>query len=244
MNKEILLIKFSELKLIVNDINCFDITGILKLLWINIEDFDNKMGLLKKKLQLNNHILDNNIIVKDNTLYLSSYAAYCFIDKIHKNLFENISVYKNTKSYFYTKDFDWWANDKKNIDKEVEDLKNIKYLNPKEIWDCKIGINIWWESDWKWKHMRPVLILQKVWTSFLVLPLTKHWKRETDINWKFYHKLDWYFDMDSFAMLSQLKTIDKKRCIKHMKTISDEDYNTIIDKVKKLYFPISSEDIQ
>jgi hypothetical protein len=38
-------------------------------------------------------------------------------------------------------------------------------------------------------------------------------------------------------MLSQLKTIDKRRCIKNLKTISEEDFNNIVSLTKELYFP-------
>ncbi len=244
MNKEELIVKISEFKLENNKINYFNIIEILKLLWVNISDFGSRLEKLKKNLQLNNHILNTDILEKDEKIYLSNYATYFFIDKIDKKFFSDISIYKYSKSYFYAKDFDWWANDKKIVDNILEEGKNIKYLNPKEIWDCKLWVNIWWEADWKWKHMRPVLILQRVWLSFLVLPLTKHWKREKERSWKFYYELKWYFDIDSFVMLSQLKTIDKKRCIKHIETINNDDYNNIIEKVKKLYFPVSNQDIQ
>ena len=55
--------------------------------------------------------------------------------------------------------FDEWNNDKKVIHKE--ELPEF-FVNEREIWYTKLGINIGNESNGKKEFRRPVLVLRKV----------------------------------------------------------------------------------
>lgn len=245
MTKTEIITFFDTLKKEINGKSCYDFNSLLYFFEIDFEEIKENIETLKSNLEVNNHDINQNIIIENEKYILSKYAIYSFLDKIDKNLFKNMVLYTTAKFYFYTKDFDWWSSDKKIID----DIVNGKFLNIREIWDCKLWVNIWWEANGKWKHMRPVLILKQVWSNFLVIPLTKHGKKETEDYWNFYYDLSHYFNNDSFAMLTQIRTIDKKRCVKLIKTkqwektISEEDYNIIIEKIKNLYFSNNNKEI-
>jgi mRNA-degrading endonuclease toxin of MazEF toxin-antitoxin module len=94
--------------------------------------------------------------------------------------------------------------------------------------------NIWFESNWKWHNFkRPVLILKRIWTMFLIVSMTTKWIWKEN---KFYYKLNnKYFNKISFITLSQFKTIDKKRFIDKIWKINEEDFLEIKNKIKKLF---------
>lgn len=241
MNRNDLHIKFTESILVNNDTNFYCIRIILESLSIKLNNFDNKYENLKIHLEINSNGIDYHIIEEDVEIYCSKYAMYCFIERLEKEIFPSVDICKYVKSYFYTKDFDGWNTNKKVIDWYTFEQERHKFINPREVWDCKLWINVWSEANWKWKYMRPVLVISRVWSSFLVLPLTKHWKKEWERYSEFYYELKNYFNKDSFVMLSQLKTIDKRRCIKNLKTINEEDFNNIVSLTKELYFPSTEE---
>jgi hypothetical protein len=118
------------------------------------------------------------------------------------------------------------------LKKEIElNQKNI-FPKHKEIWYISMWKNIWFESNWKWKDFkRPILVLKRIWTIFLVVSMTTKWKDN-----KFYHKLDEkYFKKESFVTLSQFKTIDKKRFIEKIWKLDDVDFLKIKNEIKKLF---------
>ena len=110
--------------------------------------------------------------------------------------------------------------------------KSIIYAKHKEIWYVSLWKNIWYESNWKWQDFkRPVLILKRFWTMFLVVSMTTKWK----IN-NFYYKLNNnYFNKNSYIVLSQIKTIDSRRFIEKIWKISTNDFLDIKNKIKKLF---------
>ncbi len=124
--------------------------------------------------------------------------------------------------------FDNWNTFKKELN------KSEKYFYPKhrQIWYISIWKNIWFESNWKWEDFkRPVLILKRIWTMFLVVSMTTKWK-----NNHFYYSLDEkYFNKASFITLSQFKTVDKKRFIEKIWKINESDFVEIKNRIKKLF---------
>ena len=124
--------------------------------------------------------------------------------------------------------FNQW-NEKK---KKISIHEKIVYPKHREIWYVSIWKNIWFESNWKWVDFkRPVLILKRIWTMFLVVSMTTKWK-----NNGFYYKIDdRYFNKSSFITLSQFKTIDKKRFIEKIWRIKEEEFDIIKNKIKKLF---------
>lgn len=119
-----------------------------------------------------------------------------------------------------TEIFDKW-NERK---KEIETYNKITYPKHREIWYIFIWKNIWFESNWKWiDFKRPVLILNRIWTMFLIASMTTKWKCN-----KFYHKIDEkYFEKESFITLSQFKTIDKKRFIEKIWRIDEVEFGEL-----------------
>ena len=126
------------------------------------------------------------------------------------------------------KKFDNWNIKKKEINSSIK----ITYPKHREVWYISIWKNIWFESYWKWDDFkRPVLVLARIWTMFLVASMTTKGK-----NNKFYYKLKKdTFDIDSFITLSQFKTIDKKRFIEKMWKVNLQDFEEIKKRIKHLF---------
>lgn len=98
------------------------------------------------------------------------------------------------------------------------------FVNQKEIRYAKLWVNIGNETDGKKSFERPVLILAKVWSLFRVLPMTTKGK----ITSNFYHKIISHnFGKSSFVILSQIRTIDKKRLLYPIWSIHDSEFQTI-----------------
>jgi len=124
--------------------------------------------------------------------------------------------------------FDNWNTLKKKINFE----KKEKYPKHKEIWYINIWKNIWFEADWKWNDFkRPFLILKQIWILYLVVAMTTIEKKN-----KYYYKLDKkYFNKNSFIVLSQFRTIDKKRFVEKIWKLDLEDFEEIKEIVKSLF---------
>lgn len=124
--------------------------------------------------------------------------------------------------------------DLRNIDKKKIDSNDIGeklFINPREIRYTKMGINIWYEENWKQEFRRPVLVLKKVWNLFFTVALTSKGKDKH----KFYHKLitahfnknNLKHQENSYCILSQIKVMDKKRFTESMWYLSENEFLTI-----------------
>ncbi len=129
--------------------------------------------------------------------------------------------------------FDEWNKEKKLlITKEQESF----YVNEREIWYIKLGVNIWNESNGKKDFRRPVLVIKKVWSMFFVVPLTTKGKES-----KFYHTIDaatyisaHHIPEVSRVQLSQVRVVDKKRFIHLLWEVSIDDFQVIKKKLHDL----------
>lgn len=133
------------------------------------------------------------------------------------------------------KKFDEWNDNKKEIHKkEYEDF----YVNVREIWFTKMWINVWFEENWKSEFLRPVLVLKKVWNLFFTVALTSQGKE----NNYFYYKFNEIFlknpkyKNSSYAILSQVKVMDKKRFFENVWNISEKDFSEIKKRLKQILF--------
>lgn len=179
----------------------------------------------------------SHFIPKEDDFELSQYACYLVVEKLS---IEDIDFHKQLKNYFYTKDFSWWNIEKQRVDSWLYEPKGWpRWAKEREIWNTKRGINIWSETDGKGKYLRPVLVLKIIGHLCLVVPLTSKGKEWDHPASHLYHKLKSVtFDTcDSFVMLNQIKVIDKKRCIKNMKTVEKEEFVLIKNLLKNMYFP-------
>ena len=109
-----------------------------------------------------------------------------------------------------------------------------KYPKPWEIWYLNVWLNIWSESSWKGIFFkRPVLIIKKLWNLFLTISMTTKWKN----NNKFYYKIDdCYFEKESYLILSQAKSVDKKRFILKIWELTHKDFYKIKKELKSFWF--------
>lgn len=105
--------------------------------------------------------------------------------------------------------FDEWNEEKKKI--QEKDTHEV-YINPRDIWYVKMGINIGNETNGKGEFVRPVLVLKRVGNLIFVAPLTTKGK---DSN--FYHILSTvkYLDTQYSRDMSRVELWDiKKKLIK------------------------------
>lgn len=104
--------------------------------------------------------------------------------------------YMKTKSHFLARWYMWYR---------LHSKKEHIFFHPWEIRYAHIGCNIGNEVDGKAKFLRPIFILQRVWSMIRCLALTSK-----DKEWKFYYKLsEW-----SSVILSDIRSIDSKRLLK------------------------------
>jgi len=107
------------------------------------------------------------------------------------------------------------------------------FVHKREIWIAHLWINIGYEQNGtsKWFE-RPVLVLKRFGDVFIVLPLTTKWKEQ-----RYYHTLDQkYFWHISRIILTQIRTIDRKRFVKKIGKVKRIDFNEIIKKLQTLLF--------
>ncbi len=156
-----------------------------------------------------------------------------FIEKLHK-LFYNLFVWNDKKYTMINEIFDNRNEQKKSIHRyEREDF----YINEREIWYIKLWINVGYEQNGKKEFRRPVVVLKKVWSLYMVLPLTSKLHHLNGNNKNFYHKLhSWklWENKESAVILSQLRSVDKKRFMDQLGMISEQESNTIKEKTREL----------
>lgn len=126
--------------------------------------------------------------------------------------------------------FDKWNKEKQQINTKTK----IKlFINPREIWFTKMGQNIGFEENGKKNFKRPVLVLKKVGNLFFTVALTTKGK----LNNNFYHKfINIQFPKNpniytSFAILSQVRVMDKKRFEVKIGNLDKDEFNIIKQKL-------------
>lgn len=131
--------------------------------------------------------------------------------------------------------FDSWNNEKKQI--QIKSLPKNFYINKREVWFVKMGINLGFEENGKDQFLRPVLVLKKVGNLFFTVALTSKGKENN-----FYHKFDHIelhnpkYQDSSYAILSQVKVMDKKRFFENIGTVPQDEFEMIKQKLRTLLF--------
>ena len=136
--------------------------------------------------------------------------------------------------------FDKWNDEKKII--HQKDCSEV-YVNIREIWYIKMWVNIWFEENGKTEFLRPVLVVKKVWNLFFTVALTSQWKDNNYFYYKFKdlelsEKNKKYIN-SSYAILSQVKTVDKKRFTQNVWIISKQDFTNLQKSLKICYFKLN-----
>ncbi|MCX6713304.1 MAG: type II toxin-antitoxin system PemK/MazF family toxin [Candidatus Vogelbacteria bacterium] len=126
------------------------------------------------------------------------------------------------------KNFDEWNKLKKKIDADESDL----FIKNRQVWWCSIGLNIGSEQNGHGDNFeRPVLVLRKYSAgTFLGIPLTSKQKEGN-----YYFKLEPYFGVISYAILSQAKVIDRRRVRRMIYEVNHQEYQKIIERYKSLF---------
>ncbi len=128
----------------------------------------------------------------------------------------------------YTKQFDIWNEEKKVINQK--DLGRDFYVLERELWWCGVGVNVGREQDGKGVNFeRPVVILKKLSPdTFLIVPTTSKYKEN-----KFYIKIT-NGEKFSYALVDQIKVIDKKRLSRKLATVNKEEFDILTKSINEL----------
>lgn len=125
------------------------------------------------------------------------------------------------------KDFDNWNNQKKNIHSAGEN----KFYHPRDIWWCRLGLNIGYEQDGKDKDFeRPVLILKAFGKICLIAPLT------TSPNKHIYRiPIGLIEGKKAIVILSQMKVVDTKRFSEKIGVLDKEMFGKIQKHIREFF---------
>lgn len=127
--------------------------------------------------------------------------------------------------------FNAWNEEKKIINKK--NIPENLFFHQREIWWCSAGLNIGVEINGKHDNFeRPFLLLKKFNKDMIwVLPMTTKAK-DNEYHYKLTHE-----EIDSWIILSQIKTLSSKRLLRKMGMISERDFIIINDKIKNFLIP-------
>ena len=125
------------------------------------------------------------------------------------------------------KDFDKWNENKKTINTNGQN----KFYHTREIWWCRLGLNIGYEQDGKdVDFQRPVLVLQSFGPSIcLVVPLTTSIKEH-----KYRLSVGIVDGKNASAILSQIKVVDTNRFVEKVGFLDKEMFIKVQKSIKDL----------
>lgn len=130
------------------------------------------------------------------------------------------------------KDFWKWHSKKAQINR----IEKSPFFHEREIWFCHLGVNVGFEQDGTGDdYVRPVLIVRKFNNEiFWGVPLTKSKKKPNKKTEKFYFIFSFIPNIESVAILSQIRLIDAKRLSRHIGGMSSNDFVKLKEKLKAL----------
>ncbi len=125
------------------------------------------------------------------------------------------------------KDFDEWNNQKKILHENGEN----KFYHPRDIWWCRLGLNIGFEQDGKDKDFeRPALVLKSFGKNIcLIVPLTTSVKKHPCRI-----SIGIVDGKEATAILSQIKIVDTKRFVEKIEVLNKEKFTEIQNRIKGL----------
>lgn len=129
----------------------------------------------------------------------------------------------------FQEDFDGWNREKQKLHNR-KDINSF-YIQPRQIWYVKLWLNIWFEQNGKRSFQRPVLVIQRIWILFFVVPLSTKDKANP-----YYYKLkSTSFDKSSLTILSQVRMLDKRRFINPIGFVNEAEFCAIKKLLKDIY---------
>jgi len=125
------------------------------------------------------------------------------------------------------KDFDTWNNQKKDTDTTGTN----KWCNERDIWWCRLGLNVGFEQDGKGSHFsRPVLIIRTFGIrTALIVPLTTSKKQD-----RFHVFVGEVLKRGSSVIITQMRLVDTKRLDDKRGKVSVEQFEIIRKAIKDL----------
>ena len=128
----------------------------------------------------------------------------------------------------YTKEFDRWNEKKKKTDSKQDDTR--LYVHEREVWWCSVGVNIGSEIDGKNENFeRPVLIMKVIGNGFFGIPLTSKQKGHQ-------YEVSVVHDKGtSYANVSQLRFLSRKRMLRKIGAVPDEDFLRVRDRLRDMF---------
>ena len=130
------------------------------------------------------------------------------------------------------KDFQNWHEKKEQVDR----VNKRPFFNERQIWFCHLGVNVGFEEDGRGKDfLRPVIIFKKFNNEiFWGVPLTNSIKKNAPYYFVFSFTRDGV-QRQNTAILSQIRLIDARRLSYHVSEISRDDFQDLIEKLKRLF---------
>jgi mRNA interferase MazF len=125
------------------------------------------------------------------------------------------------------KDFDAWNEQKKKVDAQ----ESGRLYRAREVWWCKLGINIGFEQDGTGaEHSRPVLVL-KAFSAFacLIVPLSTSTKKN-----RYYVSVGSIDGKEARAIISQVRLVDTRRLENKICVLDKAMFGAIKKVVKDL----------
>ena len=125
------------------------------------------------------------------------------------------------------KDFDIWNLKKKEINEKGEN----KYYHPRDIWWCKLGLNIGFEQDGKDEDFqRPILVIYGFGkNTCIVVPLTT-----SDQEHRYRISIGLIDGKEAKAIISQIRVVDTKRFVEKIGVLDKAIFSNIIKSIKGL----------
>ncbi len=132
----------------------------------------------------------------------------------------------------YIKEFSEWNELKIILDSKSSDKFVV---HESSVWLMSVGVNVGSEIDGKGAAFcRPVLILKKISKDvFFGVPIS------TKLHENIYRYTFLFLEGKSVAVLSQLRSFDKKRCIRYIGKISEKELSNI--KKRLMYIFLQNE---
>ena len=131
------------------------------------------------------------------------------------------------------KDFQQWHQKKEAINEILES----PFFHERDIWFCHLGANVGFEQDGRGDDfLRPVVVIRKFNNQiFWAIPLTKASKKINKKTEKYYFSFSFISNVQSVAILSQIRLIDAKRLGRHIGVMTENDFLELTRKLKALF---------
>ncbi len=130
------------------------------------------------------------------------------------------------------KDFRQWHQKKETIN----DISKPPFFHERDIWFCHLGANVGFEQDGRGDDfLRPVVVIRKFNNQiFWAIPLTKASKKINKKTEKYYFSFSFISNVQSVAILSQIRLIDAKRLGRHIGVMTEDQFRELTKKLKAL----------